>query len=337
MSTTRQCVFTTLFGGYEEINAQPVSKLSTMDFICLTDNPDLKSNDWEVRVVQPEFINDPIRSQRLVKINPQRYFPEYDLSLYIDNTVELQQVPELLVDKFNVEDKVFVVPSHSFRNNLQEEFVEVVKWGLDDYARVWEQNNHYLQESPEIMSEQIFWTGLMIRHHNEPEAIKIAQMWSDHVLRYSRRDQLSLPYVLHLCARDFSVIDLDNHESSFHIWPIHNKRNTYIRKDSNNLAAAPAAATSAMVGSLAFERDQLRIDNQDLTGERDQLRIDNQDLTGERDQLRIDNQDLTGERDQLRIDNQDLTNYIKTTFAYKILSRIRKKNGKLSKIVNLLS
>jgi hypothetical protein len=126
MTSKRNCVFTTLFGGYEEINAQPVANFSKMDFVCLTDNPDLKSSDWQVRVVQPQFKSDPIRSQRLVKINPHRYLPEYEMSLYIDNSVELRQAPELLVDKFDVEDKVFVIPRHSFRKNLQEEFVEVV-------------------------------------------------------------------------------------------------------------------------------------------------------------------------------------------------------------------
>jgi hypothetical protein len=345
------CVYTTLFGEYEEINAQSIAKSAHIDFVCLTDNKDFISRDWQTRLVSRSLENDPIRSQRLAKVNPHLYLGDYDLSLYIDNTVELLIDPEEVIGRIWMKDRIFSVPLHSFRNTLQEEFIEVVKWGLDDYSRVWEQNNHYIFEAPEIMIRQPLWTGLLVREHHDPRAIKIAEQWSQQILRYSRRDQLSLPYVLNKNADGVYSFDLDNHKSDLHKWPIHNKRNVYLRDDSVKLSAAPIPALQVNVYNAEFrndqlrldnqdltgERDQLRLDNQDLTGERDQLRLDNQDLTGERDQLRLDNQDLTGERDQLRLDNQDLNDYVKATFTYKFLSRMRIENGKLHKIIDLLS
>ena len=49
------------------------------------------------------------------------------------------------------------------------------------------------------------------------------RVWADHVLRYSRRDQLSV-----MVALDDTVayrgIDIDNFESRFHEWPVIEKR-----------------------------------------------------------------------------------------------------------------
>jgi hypothetical protein len=37
------CVYTTLIGGYEKLNEQSVATNSRLPFICLTDDPDLRS------------------------------------------------------------------------------------------------------------------------------------------------------------------------------------------------------------------------------------------------------------------------------------------------------
>ena len=37
------CVYTVLFGDYEELNEQQVSAQSSVDFICFTDNTALRS------------------------------------------------------------------------------------------------------------------------------------------------------------------------------------------------------------------------------------------------------------------------------------------------------
>ena len=40
---------------------------------------------------------DPARSQRHLKIRADRFLPEYDVSLYIDNSVLLRLPPERLI------------------------------------------------------------------------------------------------------------------------------------------------------------------------------------------------------------------------------------------------
>jgi len=79
----RRCVYTTLIGKYETLNEQPVAAASSFQFICLTDDPDLRSETWSVRCVAPVFGMDPIRSQRELKLRPHVHLAEFDGSLYM--------------------------------------------------------------------------------------------------------------------------------------------------------------------------------------------------------------------------------------------------------------
>jgi len=74
------CVYTTLVGGYEALNEQPVAANSRFAFICLTDDPDLRSETWQIRRVEPLFRLDPIRSQRALKLLPHEHLPDYECS-----------------------------------------------------------------------------------------------------------------------------------------------------------------------------------------------------------------------------------------------------------------
>ena len=93
----RVCVYVTLFGQYEDLLEQPIFADSAVDFICITDDPELESDSWQIRVVQPVIVTDPARSSRYPKICPHRFLEDYDVSLYIDNSVLLTRTPEEIV------------------------------------------------------------------------------------------------------------------------------------------------------------------------------------------------------------------------------------------------
>src|SRR5665647_394091 len=92
VASPRLCVFTTLIGQYEQLNEQPVAAQSGIPFLCLTDDPDLRSESWQIRPVSPVFGMDPIRSQRDFKLRPHLHLPDFDASIYIDNSVLLTQL-----------------------------------------------------------------------------------------------------------------------------------------------------------------------------------------------------------------------------------------------------
>lgn len=148
-----RCVYTTMFGVYENLNEQKCAGRSSLPFICLTDDPDLRSDSWEVRLVEPTFAMDPIRSQRDVKIRPHLHLPEFEQSLYIDNTVILEEAPEKLFDSF-LSESSFSLPLHSFRESIIDEFIEVARLGFDDPSRLFEWLNHLLLTDADLLAEK---------------------------------------------------------------------------------------------------------------------------------------------------------------------------------------
>lgn len=212
------CVYTCLVGNSEALNEQPTAAQSRLPFICFTDNPGLRSETWQVRVVPRLFAMDPVRSQRQIKILPHKYLPEFDASLYIDNSVLLRQPPEALVEKY-FPASGFCILEHSYRATVDDEFIEVARLGLDDQNRIFEQREHYKIKYPEILSEKPYWGAILLRDHRNPAVAKMLELWFAHVQRYSRRDQLSVNLAFRLAGLSPDVLRYDNFESEYHSWP----------------------------------------------------------------------------------------------------------------------
>lgn len=213
------CVYTALFGDYERLNEQPVRHQSHLPFICFTDDSSLRSDTWDIVLVAPTFPMDPARSQRVYKMLPHQFLPQYSVSLYIDNSVVLRKPPDAMLAE-HLSDCDFALPSHSFRKTVLDEFIEVARLGLDDPSRVFEQLNHYALTAPAVLEEVPYWCGMLFRRHGNPDLQKTLNLWLSHVYRYSRRDQLSLAFCCNATGFSPKRLLLDNYNSEFHEWPI---------------------------------------------------------------------------------------------------------------------
>jgi hypothetical protein len=100
---------------------------------------------------------------------------------------------------------------------VRDEYSAVVKKHLDDPGRVREQLRVMTTVAPHILAEQPFW-GAIIARRNSARVDVAMRGWMDQVLRYSRRDQLSLNYALDQAALDVFVFNADNRESDIHRW-----------------------------------------------------------------------------------------------------------------------
>ena len=187
---SRSCVYTCLIGRYEELNEQPMARQSALPFICLTDDPELTSETWRIVRIQTVFQLDPVRSQRLLKLLPHRYLNGFERSLYIDNSVLLAAPPEKILDEY-LTGRTFALPSYSFRECVRDEFVAVLAQKLDDPTRISEQRQAYEADDAGALDERPFWTAILLRDHLDLAVRQVLEIWAMHVLRYSRRDQLS--------------------------------------------------------------------------------------------------------------------------------------------------
>ena len=217
------CIYTSIIGGYEDLN--PIQIIPGIDFLCFTDHQFPESRGWKIVPITPLFPMDNIRSQRYYKIN-SHLVPElnvYSLTLYIDNTVRLKSnIMSLFTQIIQSPEDIFFI-KHSYRFSLQEEFFEAMQNSLDSNSRLSEQYNHYFLEDQSFIHRPPIWGGFILRK-NTKNVETFNNLWFAHVLRYSRRDQLSLPYCLESSHVLNKILDLDNFSSLYHEWPIFSNR-----------------------------------------------------------------------------------------------------------------
>ena len=217
--TNPRAVFTSLTGEYEKLNEFELDKSDGVDRICFTDDPMLTSSTWRMIHVPLALPSDPMRSQRVVKILGHPELDQYSETLYVDNSVRLIVSPKEVLDSW-LEHADLAIPRHSFRETVAAEFTEVRALELDTYARIDEQREHYEAQAPQILGQRPFWNGMIARRRSVPNVRETMELWMMHVLRYSRRDQLSINFAIAATGIEAAQIPIDNHSSFFHEWPI---------------------------------------------------------------------------------------------------------------------
>src|SRR5690625_7476387 len=90
-------VYTCNFGRYESVKP-PVVVEPDIRYILFTDDPSLRSDVWEIRILESETGN-PRRESSRAKIQPHVYLPTHDISIYIDSSLDLKRSEERRVGK----------------------------------------------------------------------------------------------------------------------------------------------------------------------------------------------------------------------------------------------
>ncbi len=214
---SRLVVYTALLGPGRELREAPVALESVADFLCFTDDPALRSQTWEPVLVRPRLPGDLVRSERYLKIVGHPALAGYDRSLWVDSVVELEAAPETFVGEW-LADAHVAAPLHTFYPSVLAEAQASIDLGKDDHLRVFEQLAHYVETSPAALDANPHWTGLLARRRTHTVEAAM-NLWWEHVLRYSRRDQLSFGLTMAAAGVWVASMPLANLSSELHRWP----------------------------------------------------------------------------------------------------------------------
>jgi hypothetical protein len=212
----RSVVYTCHFGDYEELTEQPVAERSKIDFVCFTDRTDLRSKTWQVRTVHTLGIGS-ARESRRPKLMPHLYLGEYDQSCYLDGSLLLTAAPEELFETLSGQQTDFVCIKHPLRDCIFNEAEEIIRGSIDDEARVREQMDAYRRIGFPPNAGMIAG-GFLLRRHNKPHLEAFGDAWFAHVLRFSKRDQLSFPFLARELKLSHTVLDVDFISNAWFVW-----------------------------------------------------------------------------------------------------------------------
>jgi hypothetical protein len=207
-----------MFGFSERFHDFAYDRAGDVDFVCFTDDPALRSNFWNVRPVSRGLL-DPARAAKQFKALPHRFLPEFDWSLYVDNTVKLNVTPKRLFEFLADSASPLVCFRHPQRNCVFDEADRVLELNLDDPERVRPQMRLYLQLGYPRQNG-LAKGAFILRRHHDATLIPVMEHWHQQVLCHSKRDQLSLNPVMWFDG--FSPTYLDQHflESNLLHWPV---------------------------------------------------------------------------------------------------------------------
>lgn len=199
----RAVIYTVLVGDYDLL-LTPIKYNSDIAYICFTDNPDLKSDVWEIREHPKILIEDKKRQSRYLKLCPHKVLQDYDMSMYVDANMILQDAPDIpaILGNSNI-----AIKKHNDRDNIYRESLACV-W-LDE-VNINIQMEEYKKQGVDIESTGLYDCGVIFRNHNDPQICKLGEEWWDHLCKYSRRDQLSFPVVFaNYPIKDFPRSEFD--------------------------------------------------------------------------------------------------------------------------------
>ena len=124
---------------------------------------------------------------------PFLYLPDYDYTFYVDGNIEI--IASLLPLIEEVGDHALGVHYHRTRDCIYDELVQVLHLKKADPAMAKRQIAAYKREGfPRHYG--LYENSILIRKHTDEEIRHLMEAWWEEYVRYSTRDQLSLPYVI---------------------------------------------------------------------------------------------------------------------------------------------
>jgi hypothetical protein len=188
---------------YDQIFS-PVVPSPGIEPVLFSDRRPRFVSGWNWRPMPEEAARlGPTLANRHAKFFPMKIFPEADYSIYADaNLLVIADLNPLLAEFIASDADIGLFP-HSARSDIYSEFEfckQVGKIAPADHALGAEQMDFYRAEGlsdPHVFTEN----AIILRRHGRGTARGAAleaamEMWWDQLARFTKRDQLSLPYVL---------------------------------------------------------------------------------------------------------------------------------------------
>ena len=156
-------------------------------FVAFTD---LKSEKWET-FTPCDLFHDPVRNAKIHKVLIHKYIKD-DISIWIDGSSSFHVPADVLVDEFLKDADIFFF-THAWRDCVYKEASSAKGSEKHPHMIDFQMEKYKFDGYPE--HNGLLEGGFIIRRHNE-RTEKFNNEWWTEICTGSRRDQLSIPYVL---------------------------------------------------------------------------------------------------------------------------------------------
>lgn len=209
-------VYTCLFGDYGVLEDPFPDNDAGYQRICFTDDPNLRSDCWDIVVLAESGLGPRIDS-RFPKLLPHRYLEAFDVSIYCDTRIRFNVSPPELARIENLGDVSLKCFPHPWRDCVYEEAETVIEAGICGEADVRRQMDRYRRRGyPE--HNGLFAGTVILRRHNDPRLVELSELWHSHFLHYGHRDQLSFDFVAWLKGFEYGTFQGSLKDNRYVTW-----------------------------------------------------------------------------------------------------------------------
>lgn len=202
LHSSKIAVFTAIIGGYDQLLEPPAC--ADCDFICFTDDAQLKSERYTIIPITARL--EPIAESRRYKLLPHQFLPDYEFSLWIDGAVEITEpaLAESVRSLLSTHD--IALCTHPDNDSVYAECERCIQLQKDDTSILTSQIKHYRNEGLPATTG-LYAGGIIARRHHAPEIRQFNEAWWGEYNQFSKRDQLSLNYLLWKLQLPVETID----------------------------------------------------------------------------------------------------------------------------------
>ena len=198
-------IYTCIVGAYDEV-MEPVEVLKECDYYLIADHPLERESVFkyiDIKDVIPKDITDFTRINRYCKINAHKIFQNYRYSIYFDGNIQLRGN---IVEEFEKLPQTRITTiCKNFFDSIYVEAMRAIEHGRDSKSIITQQvEKYWLEGMPEDFGSVA--CGIILREHNNPICVKIMEDWWNELKTFSKRDQISFPYVI--WKNGFSIKDV---------------------------------------------------------------------------------------------------------------------------------
>lgn len=208
----KMIVYTAILGKYDELK-EPTFISDSIDYVCFTDNREIRSKHWNIKYVSLENETNLPLAVRRFKFFPHKYFPDNEISVWVDGKFAIQDDLREYIKAYLGESHILFFP-HPERNCIYKEGEECIRSGKGNPQDIRMQLDYY-KKLGYPAENGLIEGGCIVRRHREQDVQNIMELWWREINKYSQRDQLSIPY---LCWKEgfrYDLSDLDINKNKY--------------------------------------------------------------------------------------------------------------------------
>lgn len=215
----RLVIYTAIAGnGVRDDELLDPEPIPAVDYVCFTNQP-FKSKIWDIRPFTFVHPTEAVRTAKHPKVLPHIYFPEHDLSLWVDGNITPHNSAAAATDRF-LKNHDMAIHRHPWRKCIYTES-DVVISARKDSPEIIKATIQRYRKAKMPPCNGLYECGILFRRHLSPQIMRAMKLWWAEISLGTNSDQISWGFVMWKTKLMAKMIEYDLRQSPYFAYRPH--------------------------------------------------------------------------------------------------------------------